>query len=54
MAAGYTHFIMASRGQGSSWQPRRYPGRESAGLAHPGYMTRGIESAESYTTDVRL
>jgi cephalosporin-C deacetylase len=47
-AAGYAHFVMDSRGQGSTWLPGDTPDEGPAGLAHPGYMTRGIESPENY------
>jgi Acetyl esterase (deacetylase) len=47
-AAGMAHFVMDSRGQGSSWSPGDTPDEGPAGLANPGYMTRGIESPESY------
>jgi cephalosporin-C deacetylase len=47
-AAGIAHFVMDSRGQGSTWSPGDTPDEGPAGLALPGYMTRGIESPESY------
>jgi cephalosporin-C deacetylase len=47
-AAGYAHFVMDSRGQGSSWSPGDTPDYGSSGPAIPGYMTQGLESPESY------
>jgi len=46
--AGYAHFIMDSRGQGSSWSPGDTPDNGPSGPAIPGFMTRGVESAETY------
>jgi len=46
--AGMAHFVMDSRGQGSSWSSGDTPDGGPAGLAIPGYMTRGIESPETY------
>ncbi len=47
-AAGYAHFVMDSRGQGSSWSPGDTPDEAPAGPSYPGYMTRGIESPDRY------
>jgi cephalosporin-C deacetylase len=47
-AAGYAHFVMDSRGQGSSWSPGYSSDEGPSGPAVPGYMTRGIESPETY------
>jgi cephalosporin-C deacetylase len=47
-AAGYAHFVMDSRGQGAAWSPGDTPDEGSSGPAVPGYMTRGIESPETY------
>jgi cephalosporin-C deacetylase len=49
VAAGYAYFFMDTRGQGSVWGS----GGETAdphgsGPSTPGFMTRGIESAETY------
>ncbi|MFA6471698.1 MAG: acetylxylan esterase [Candidatus Latescibacterota bacterium] len=43
-AAGYAHFIMDVRGQGSSWLPGDTPDSEPAGSNshYPGFMTNGI------------
>jgi cephalosporin-C deacetylase len=51
-AAGYAHFVMDTRGQGSGWSVGETgdPG-DPDGLgpaAHPGYMTRGILDPASY------
>ena len=48
-SAGYAHFLMDTRGQGSRWGS----GGETAdpvgsGAATPGYMTRGIENPADY------
>lgn len=47
--AGYAHFVMDTRGQGSSWlkgdTPDLYDGSSPH---HPGYMTLGILSPETY------
>jgi cephalosporin-C deacetylase len=47
-AAGYAHFVMDSRGQGSSWSPGDTPDEGPSGPSVPGVMTRGIESPETY------
>ncbi len=49
-AAGYAHFIMDTRGQGSSWRPGDTADVEPAGSnpQHPGFMTRGILKPETY------
>ena len=42
-AAGYAHFVMDTRGQGSSWGVGATPDRGATGdPAHPGFMTQGI------------
>lgn len=48
VAAGYMHFVMDTRGQGSSWSPGDTPDNAPAGPHHPGFMTCGIESPETY------
>jgi cephalosporin-C deacetylase len=41
--AGYAHFVMDTRGQGSTWAVGATPDREASGdPAHPGFMTQGI------------
>lgn len=49
-SAGYAHFIMDTRGQGSSWKQGDTPDVEPAGSnpQHPGFMTRGIMKRENY------
>ncbi len=48
--AGYAHFIMDTRGQGSSWKHGDTPDVEPEGSnpQHPGFMTRGILKRETY------
>jgi cephalosporin-C deacetylase len=48
--AGYAHFIMDTRGQGSSWKHGDTPDIEPAGSnpQHPGFMTRGVLKPETY------
>ena len=49
-SAGYAHFIMDTRGQGSSWQQGDTPDCEPAGSSpqYPGFMTRGIYDPKTY------
>jgi cephalosporin-C deacetylase len=47
-SAGCAHFVMDSRGQGSSWSPGDTQDLGPSGPAVPGYMTRGIESPDTY------
>ena len=48
-AAGYAHFVMDTRGQGSSWSvgDTHDPGATGAPF-HPGFMTQGILDPASY------
>ncbi len=48
--AGYAHFIMDTRGQGSSWSPGDTPDPEPEGSSphFPGFMTRGVLNPETY------
>lgn len=46
--AGMAHFVMDTRGQGAAWSPGDTPDDGPAGPAHPGFMTRGIDSRETY------
>lgn len=47
--AGYAHFVMDCRGQGSNWSVGDTPDPSDTGTpAVPGFMTRGIEKPESY------
>lgn len=41
-SAGFAHFIMDTRGQGSTWQKGDTPDPEGSDPAFPGFMTRGI------------
>ena len=48
-AAGYAHFVMDTRGQGSTWSAGDTPDPDGGGdPAHPGFMTRGILDPHSY------
>jgi cephalosporin-C deacetylase len=47
-AAGYAHLVMDTRGQGSGWSPGDTPDPVGSDPAHPGFMTRGILSRDSY------
>ncbi|WP_431279330.1 acetylxylan esterase [Leifsonia poae] len=47
-SAGFAHFQMDTRGQGSSWSSGDTPDPEGSAPAFPGFMTRGIESRETY------
>lgn len=46
--AGFVHLVMDTRGQGSSWAPGDTPDEAGSGPQYPGFMTRGIESPETY------
>ena len=49
-SAGYAHFVMDTRGQGSTWRTGDTPDHEPAGSnpQYPGYMTRGILDSKTY------
>ena len=49
-AAGYAHLVMDTRGQGGGWRVGATPddGANGAGPSIDGYMTRGIQSPETY------
>ena len=47
-AAGYAHLVMDTRGQGSAWSPGDTPDPVGSDAAHPGFMTRGVLSRETY------
>lgn len=49
-AAGYAHLLMDTRGQGGGWRVGETPDdwAEGAGPSINGYMTRGIQSPETY------
>ncbi|MCL2640865.1 MAG: acetylxylan esterase [Phycisphaerales bacterium] len=48
--AGFAHFVMDTRGQGSNWSPGATPDivEKDDGGQYPGFMTRGILSPETY------
>jgi cephalosporin-C deacetylase len=48
-AAGYPHFIMDTRGQGSAWRTGDTIDRSSAGRPHvPGFLTDGLPDRDQY------
>jgi cephalosporin-C deacetylase len=48
-AAGYAHFVMDTRGQGSTWAVGVTPDPDADGSpSHPGFMTRGILDPATY------
>ena len=49
-SAGYAHFVMDTRGQGSSWPKGDTPDPEVDGSNphHPGFMTRGVLRPQTY------
>jgi cephalosporin-C deacetylase len=49
-SAGYAHFVMDTRGQGSGWSRGDTPDVEPQGSnpQHPGFMTRGILNPQTY------
>ncbi|MBD8140821.1 acetylxylan esterase [Frigoribacterium sp. CFBP 13605] len=47
-SAGFAHLQMDTRGQGSGWSLGDTPDPDGSGPAHPGVMTRGIDSRETY------
>ena len=47
-AAGFAHFYMDTRGQGSSWSAGDTPDLAVTGPSIPGFLTRGIEARETY------
>lgn len=48
--AGYAHFVMDTRGQGSAWRRGDTPDHEPVGgnPQTPGFMTRGVLAPDSY------
>ncbi len=46
--AGFAHFVMDTRGQGATWSPGDTPDPVGGGPQHPGFLTRGIESPDTY------
>jgi cephalosporin-C deacetylase len=47
-SAGFAHFFMDTRGQGSSWSTGETPDPDGTGPQFPGFMTRGIDARETY------
>ena len=47
-SAGFAHLQMDTRGQGSSWSVGDTADPDGGGAQHPGFMTRGISSPETY------
>ncbi|MFF1675330.1 acetylxylan esterase [Streptomyces sp. NPDC058256] len=47
-SAGFAHFVMDTRGQGSAWGGGETPDPVGSGPAYPGYMTRGVDAPENY------
>jgi cephalosporin-C deacetylase len=47
-SAGYAHFHMDTRGQGSRWSVGDTPDDSASGPQIEGFLTRGIESRETY------
>lgn len=46
--AGFANFVMDTRGQGSGWTPGDTADDGPTGPQTPGFMTRGIDSPETY------
>ncbi|MFI6422643.1 acetylxylan esterase [Streptomyces sp. NPDC050842] len=47
-SAGFAHFVMDTRGQGSGWATGHTPDPVGSAPASPGFMTRGIEDPATY------
>jgi cephalosporin-C deacetylase len=47
-SAGYAHLVMDTRGQGAAWGHGDTPDPVGAGPSYPGFMTRGIDSRDTY------
>ena len=47
-SAGFAHFVMDTRGQGSSWSVGVTADPNRGAPAHPGFLTRGVLDAEDY------
>ncbi|ALO12376.1 Putative esterase [Streptomyces venezuelae] len=47
-SAGFGHFVMDTRGQGSGWATGDTPDPVGSAPAAPGFMTRGIEDPDTY------
>lgn len=48
VSAGYACLVVDTRGQGSGWAPGDTPDPVGSGPAHPGYLTRGLDSPEQH------
>jgi cephalosporin-C deacetylase len=47
-SAGYAHFVMDTRGQGSGWSTGNTPDPVGSAPSYPGFLTRGIEDPHEY------
>ncbi|MFF1418633.1 acetylxylan esterase [Streptomyces sp. NPDC058280] len=47
-AAGFAHFVMDTRGQGSGWGGGATPDPVGSASAYPGFLTRGIEDPYAF------
>ncbi|MFI1658107.1 acetylxylan esterase [Streptomyces sp. NPDC020472] len=47
-SAGFAHFVMDTRGQGSGWAAGDTPDPTGSAPSFPGFMTRGVEDPHSY------
>ncbi|MFB7591612.1 acetylxylan esterase [Streptomyces sp. NPDC056169] len=47
-SAGFAHFVMDTRGQGSGWATGDTPDPVGSAPSFPGFMTRGIENPATY------
>ncbi|MGN9790689.1 acetylxylan esterase [Streptomyces sp. OZ13] len=47
-SAGFAHFVMDTRGQGSGWSTGSTPDPVGSAPSYPGFLTRGIEDPHEY------
>ncbi|MFJ2829736.1 acetylxylan esterase [Streptomyces sp. NPDC087263] len=47
-SAGFAHFVMDTRGQGSAWGGGGTPDPVGSASAYPGSMTQGVDAPENY------
>ncbi|WP_137991814.1 acetylxylan esterase [Streptomyces vilmorinianum] len=47
-SAGFAHFVMDTRGQGSGWATGDTPDPVGSAPSYPGFMTRGVEDPYAY------
>jgi len=47
-SAGYAHFVMDTRGQGSVWSAGDTPDPAGAGPSTPGFLTRGVDDPREF------